>query len=204
MRDLSIRGAGDILGAQQAGFVASVGIEMFMNMLQDEIDKLKGKEIKRNIPTDEQPLLDIETYIPDDYVNDPELKIEIHKKINTIDSYETLNKVKQELEDRFGKVPESLNIYMFSEWFEKLSKAFEIKNIKQNNKFIEITLPEDISMMLNYSNLFMESQKITKNIRFKVSDNNLIIIMDLNNLDKHFIYYLVDLMLLIKNSLTKN
>lgn len=201
MRDLSIRGAGDILGAQQAGFVASVGIEMFMNMLQDEIDRLKGKEVKKVTPTDEQPLLDIETYIPDDYVNDPELKIEIHKKINTIDSYETLNKVKQELEDRFGKVPESLNIYMYSEWFEKLSKAFEIKNIKQNSKLIEITLPEDISMLLNYSNLFIESQKISKNIRFKVNNNNLIIIMDLNNLDKHFIYYLVDLMLLIKSSL---
>lgn len=201
MRDLSIRGAGDILGAQQAGFVASVGIEMFMNMLQDEIDRLKGKEVKKVTPTDEQPLLDIETYIPDDYVNDPELKIEIHKKINTIDSYETLNKVKQELEDRFGKVPESLNIYMYSEWFEKLSKAFEIKNIKQNSKLIEIILPEDISMLLNYSNLFIESQKISKNIRFKVNNNNLIIIMDLNNLDKHFIYYLVDLMLLIKSSL---
>ena len=201
MRDLSIRGAGDILGAQQAGFVASVGIEMFMNMLQDEIDKLKGKEVKKVTPTDEQPLFDIETYIPDDYVNDPELKIEIHKKINTIDSHETLNKVKQELEDRFGKVPESLNIYMYSEWFEKLSKTFEIKNIKQNSKLIEITLPEDISMLLNYSNLFIESQKISKNIRFKVNNNNLIIIMDLNNLDKHFIYYLVDLMLLIKSSL---
>lgn len=201
MRDLSIRGAGDILGAQQAGFVASVGIEMFMNMLQDEIDRLKGKEIKNNVQVDEQPLLDIETYIPDDYVNDSELKIEMHKKINTINSYETLNKVKQELEDRFGKLPESVNIYMYSEWFEKLSKSFEIKKIKQNNRQIEITLPEDISMMLNYSNLFIESQKITKNIRFKVIDNNLIVIIDLNNLDRHFIYYLVDLMILIQNNL---
>ena len=200
MRDLSIRGAGNILGSEQAGFVASVGVEMFMNMLNDEIERLNGKE-KKEERADVQPLLNVETSIPNSYVEDEELKIEIHKKINSIDSKEKLDKVSKELEDRFGKIPESLIVYMYEEWFEKIAQNLDINKVTQSKNTIEIMLPEDISMMLNFANLFADSQKITKNIRFKVVNNNLVIIIDLNNLDKHYIYYLIDMMLLIKRVL---
>ena len=200
MRDLSIRGAGNILGSEQAGFVASVGVEMFMNMLNDEIERLNGKE-KKEERADVQPLLNVETSIPDSYVEEEELKIEIHKKINSIDSKEKLDKVSKELEDRFGKIPESLIVYMYEEWFEKIAQNLDINKVTQSKNTIEIMLPEDISMMLNFANLFADSQKITKNIRFKVVNNNLVIIIDLNNLDKHYIYYLIDMMLLIKRVL---
>ena len=201
MRDLSIRGAGDILGAEQAGFIASVGMEMFMNMLNDEVNRLNGKEVKEISKKDEQPLLDVETYIPDEYVDNEELKIEIHKKINLIDSKEMLDKVGKELEDRFGKLPDSIIVYMYEEWFEKIARKLEIDKVTQTKNYVEITIPEDISLLLNYNDLFIESQKISKNIRFKIQKQTLIIILDLNNLDKHYIYYLIDLMLLIENLL---
>ena len=201
MRDLSIRGAGDILGSQQAGFVASVGVEMFMDMLQEEIEKLKGNNTKKEINEQDQPLIDVDTSISDDYISDSEIKIEMHKKINQIDSLDKLNEVKNEFEDRFGKIPDTIIIYMYSRWFEHLATSLEISNIKQNRQIIQIVLPEDISMLLNYSSLFLESQKISKNIRFKVIKNNLIVILDLNNLDKHFIYYLIDILILIKNNI---
>lgn len=201
MRDLSIRGAGDILGAEQAGFIASVGMEMFMSMLNDEVNRLNGKEVKEISKKDEQPLLDVETYIPDEYVDNEELKIEIHKKINLIDSKEMLDKISKELEDRFGKIPDSIIIYMYEEWFEKMAKNLEIDKVTQTKNYIEITVPEDISLLLNYNDLFIESQKISKNIRFKIKNQNLIVILDLNNLDKHYIYYLIDLILLIESKL---
>lgn len=201
MRDLSIRGAGDILGAEQAGFIASVGMEMFMSMLNDEVNRLNGKEVKEISKKDEQPLLDVETYIPDEYVDNEELKIEIHKKINLIASKEMLDKISKELEDRFGKIPDSVIIYMYEEWFEKMAKNLEIDKVTQTKNYIEITIPEDISLLLNYNDLFIESQKISKNIRFKIKDQNLIVILDLNNLDKHYIYYLIDLILLIESKL---
>lgn len=200
MRDLSIRGAGDILGSEQAGFVASVGIDMFMNMLNEEVERLNGKE-KKEISSDAQPLLNIETFIPDSYVADEEIKIEIHKKINSINSKETLEKVSSELEDRFGKIPDSLIIYMYEEWFEKIAEQMDINKITQTKNTIEMELPEDISMMLNFSDLLASSQKISKNIRFKVVKNNLIIAIDINNLDKHYIYYLIDILLLIQKKL---
>ena len=201
MRDLSIRGAGDILGAEQAGFIASVGMEMFMSMLNDEVNRLKGKEVKEISKQDEQPLLDVETFIPDSYVDNEELKIEIHKKITSIDSKEKIEEISKELEDRFGKIPDSLIIYMYEEWFEKLAKKLEIDKVTQTKLSIEITIPEDISLLLNYNDLFIKSQNISRNIRFKIKGHNLIVILDLNNLDKHYIYYLIDQLLLVENML---
>ena len=84
MRDLSIRGAGDLLGGEQSGFVDSVGVDMFLNMLSDEVDLLKGKKVEHD--TKEQPLIEVSNNISDDYVKEEDLKIEIHKKISEIDS----------------------------------------------------------------------------------------------------------------------
>ena len=203
MRDLAIRGAGDILGSEQAGFVDSVGIEMFSKMLKEEVLKLNGEKIEEKEELTE-PLISVETFVDDNYVNDEELKIEIHKKINSIDSYEKLNEVKQELQDRFGNLSEQLIIYMHEEWFEKLAKDLNIKNIRQTNNFIEIVLNEDITNKIDGEKLFMEAISLTRMIRFSMRLKKLIITLDTVKLDKHFIYYLIDLMNIIKNNLKEN
>ncbi|MDE5539797.1 MAG: transcription-repair coupling factor [Bacilli bacterium] len=143
MRDLSIRGAGDILGSEQAGFVDSVGINLYMQMIEEEMKRLKGEEI----PEDDEPtaLVNVSTHISDDYISDDDIKIEIHSKINEIDSKETLEKIKNEFEDRFGKVSEDLEIYMYEEWFEKLARSLNIKRVTQTKTFIEVELPEEKS-----------------------------------------------------------
>ena len=165
MRDLSIRGAGDILGKQQAGFIESVGIELFLEMLNDSIKKLEGNEKNRETEKRE-PLIEVKTAIEDSYVNEEELKIEIHKKINTIDNYEKLKEVKSELEDRFGKVSEDIIIYMYEEWFEKLAAKINIAGIRQTKNFIEITLSKELTSQLNIDHLFYETTKISRMFRF--------------------------------------
>ena len=200
MRDLSIRGAGDILGSEQAGFVDTIGIEMFLDMLNNEIKILKGEKIEdKNIES--QPLLEVETTIDDNYVKDEELKIEIHQKINDIDSYETLMKTKQELEDRFGNISETMLIYMYEEWFEKMASNIGIKQVKQTKNFIEITLPIELTEKINGQLLFIEASKITRMFRFSLREQKLIITLDTVKLDKHFIYYLIELMEVINKSL---
>ena len=124
MRDLAIRGAGDILGSEQAGFVDSVGINLYMQMIEDEMKRLKGAEVSTE--EDKQSLVDVSTHISDTYTTDDEIKIEIHQMINEVNSMESLKKVKEELEDRFGKVDETMIIYMYEEWFEKLAKTLNI------------------------------------------------------------------------------
>lgn len=199
MRDLSLRGAGDFLGSEQAGFVDSVGIELFTQMLKQEIDKLKGIEVTEEV--DSQPLIEVDTYIDDNYVKEEELKIEIHKKINEIDSYDKLLSVQKELEDRFGKISDKLLIYMYEEWFESLANKLKIKRVKQTNNTVEIMLDKEMLNNINGEQLFLETLKINNNFSFKMLGNNLIITLRIDNLEKHFIYYLIDLLFIIQKSI---
>ena len=198
-RDLSIRGAGDILGSEQAGFIDTVGIELYLKMLNEEVNKLKGIKVEEEKQL-EQPLIDVETTIEDKYVEEVDLKIEIHRKINEIDSYEKLLEIKNELEDRFGNIDESLLIYMHEEWFEKLARKFNITKVRQTNNFIEITLPLELTNNLNGEKLFIEASRLSRMFRFKMVSKCLVITLDIIKLDKHFIYYLIKLMELLEDS----
>lgn len=193
MRDLAIRGAGDLLGSEQAGFVDTVGISLYMKMVEEEMKRLQG-EIVENEELETKSLLNVETHISDDYVSDEDLKIEIHQKINEIDSYDHLLKVKMELEDRFGKINEALEIYMYEEWFEKIAKRLEIHNVRQTEKEVMIELPEKISSQIKGDKLFLEIYNISQNFRLKYENKKIIIVLSLKGLKDHFVYYVVPLM----------
>lgn len=192
-RDLSIRGAGDILGSEQAGFIDSVGIDLYLKMLNDEVNRRKNIEVEDD-DNSSQPLINVSTHIEDSYVKEDELKIEIHKKINEIDSYDKFNEVKSELEDRFGKINEDLIIYMYEEWFEKLASKINIKNVHQTKNSIELVFGEEVVKKLNTENLFMDAFQITNMFRFLSKGTNMVIVLDIIKLEKHPIYYLVELL----------
>ena len=199
MRDLSIRGAGDIIGSEQAGFVDTVGISLYMKMVEEEIKRLNGEKVEEE--DDKPALVNVETAIDDNYVKDEELKIEIHQKINEIDSYEKLLDTKKELEDRFGKVSNELEVYMYEEWFEKISEDLKITKVTQNERFVEIELPEEISSQTKGDKLFLESYNINPNFKFRYFNKRIIISLPLKGLEKHFLYYFVPLLNIIKNDL---
>ena len=199
MRDLAIRGAGDILGSEQAGFIDSIGIDLYLKMLNDEIKKLKGEKVEKEVH-DEQPLLDVSTTIDDKYVEESELKIEIHKMINEIDSYEKLEEVKNNILDRFGKYDENIEIYMYEELFENQAKDIGIEKIRQTRNFIEIMLSKDLTSNIDGQRLFLELSKLSRMFRFKMFLNKLVITLDTVNLDKHYIYYLIDFVKILNDS----
>ena len=193
-RDLSIRGAGDILGSEQAGFIDTVGIDLYLKMLQDEIDRLKGITPKEEIIQNEKPLLDVSTHISDNYTEDDNLKISIHKQINTIDSLEKLKEVQTDLEDRFGTLDETIIIYMYQEWFEKMAKELEIEKVNHTRNSLELVFSKEMTSKIDGEKLFVAAFNITPMFRFKMLQERLIIILDTIKLEKHYVYYLVDLL----------
>ena len=197
MRDLAIRGAGDILGSEQAGFVDSVGINLYMQMIEDEMKRLKGAEVSKE--EDKQSLVDVSTHISDNYTTDDEIKIEIHQMINEVNSMESLKKVKEELEDRFGKVDETMIIYMYEEWFEKLAKTLNITKVTQTERFVEVELPEELSSHIKADKLFLESYNINPNLKFAYLNKKIKITLMLKPNDKHFLYTFVPVLELIKD-----
>ena len=205
MRDLSLRGAGDILGDDQSGFVSEVGLDLYMRLIEDEIKRLKGEIVEEEIDDDkDNSLIDVNTHSDDTYVSDESLKIEIHKKINEIDSYDKLLEIKKELEDRFGKISSDLEIYMYEEWFEKIALRLGIDQVVQNRLWVEIRLKPEIVNKIKFDKLFIEAYDICSKFQFKTVHNFVVIHLNITKLEKHFIYYIVDILNLIFKELEKS
>ena len=200
MRDLSIRGAGDLLGSEQAGFVDTVGISLYMKMIEEEMRRLKGE----NVETDDESesLVKVETHISDQYVSDEEVKIEIHKMINEIDSYQKLEDVRKNLEDRFGKITKEMEIYMYEEWFEKLAERLKITKVIQNNLYVLLWLPEETSNKVKGDKLFLQAFNINQKFEIKYENNQIGIKLNIVNNEKHFLYYIVPLLQKIADDLS--
>ena len=202
MRDLSIRGAGDILGREQSGFIDTIGIDLYLKMLNDAVRKSKGEVIEDSVDDskkNDKPLISVSTHIDDKYVSDGELKIAIHKKINEVDSYDSFCNVKEELEDRFGKLSEDLIIYMYEEWFENMAKRLNITDVVDCNNYVDITLPKDISSKISGEELFNESYSISRNFRFSYNNGCIHVILDKINLNKHYLMFLIAILIKINN-----
>ena len=200
MRDLSIRGAGDLLGSEQAGFIDSVGIEMFTKLIEDTLNELHG--IKTEEPEEnDKTLINVDTHIEESYVSDESIRIEIHQLINQIRDYESLTKIKNEIEDRFGKIDDKLEIYMYEEWFEKLATKLKIKNVIQTKTFIELYIPQEISSKVNGEKLFLKLYSINNKFSIRYFNKQIIIKLPIINLEKHYLYYLVELLQEIANDI---
>ncbi|EYT95875.1 transcription-repair coupling factor [Enterococcus mundtii] len=107
MRDLSIRGAGNLLGAQQHGFIDAVGFDMYSQMLSEAVARKQGKN-QQTEKTSVELDLGVDAYLPESYVSDQRQKIEIYKRIRELDSQEMLEELEADLLDRFGEYPEEV------------------------------------------------------------------------------------------------
>lgn len=106
LRDLEIRGAGNLLGAEQHGFIASVGFDLYTEMLADAIRRLRGEAVT----TAPNPTIEIEVdaYLPDGFVPDPRQKIEVYKRLVSARRIQEIEELADEIQDRFGVPPESV------------------------------------------------------------------------------------------------
>lgn len=193
MRDLAIRGAGDLLGSEQAGFVDTVGLELYMQMINDEIKRLNG-EVVHEDDENQNPLIEVANHISDEYVHEESLKIEIHKLINEIEDEKSLELIKKEIEDRFGKISKVMDIYMHEEWFEKLANKLGITKVLQNETYIEVELPEEISNQIDGEKLFLIIFNINPKFRLRYKFKRIYITLPLVNLENHFVYYMIRLL----------
>ena len=200
-RDLSIRGAGDILGSEQAGFIDSVGVDLYLKMLNEEVNHLS---VDNEEPEEGKALIDVTTHIDDNYVDEDVLKIEIHQKINTIIDEASYNLVKEELEDRFGKLSDDMLLYMHEEWLESLFSQLGIKKVRQSKNSIEIFFPEEVVEKIDVEELFVDAFNITKMFRFISRGTHFSIILDIIKLEKHPVYYLIELLTKVNLKVNKS
>ncbi len=198
MRDLSIRGAGELLGSSQSGFISSIGIDLYMDMINEEISKMQGKE-KIEVSNTDKSLLNISTTIPVEYVDDESLRIEIHKIINSIISKETFENAKNELEDRFGKLNKDIINYMYEEWFQREADYLKIENIRYIYNNVEIELPDTLSNNIDGEKLFFQMYNINPKFQIKYVNKRIKISLNIFNRNTDYVKDLLDLLLTVKN-----
>ena len=159
MRDLSIRGAGNILGSLQSGFIDSVGFEMYSQLLEEAIAKKQGKETKRQ-KSNAEINLQIDAYLPSDYISDERQKIEVYKRIREIDNRVNYEHLQDELIDRFGEYPDVV-AYLLEIGLVKsyLDQAFvELAERKQESVSIRF---EKISQQIYLTQDYFEALSTT-------------------------------------------
>ncbi|GGA70926.1 transcription-repair coupling factor [Ornithinibacillus halotolerans] len=174
MRDLSIRGAGNLLGAQQHGFIDSVGFDMYNQMLTEAIEaKKQGKEIEEVKPFNPEITLTIDAYIPDTYIKDERQKIDMYKQFQTIRSKEDIIDLQDELLDRFGDFPTEVeNLFIVSE-LRWLAKKERVESIHEKNNKIELLVSEERSQLIDGSKIFELANEYGREIMLGTEQNKL-------------------------------
>ncbi len=195
MRDLSIRGAGDLLGRDQAGFIDSIGVNMYLDLIKEEVEGKKYDE--DDITESKETLLNVSTHIGSEYTDDSEVIISLHKKINGITNKKELLEVLSEIKDRFGITNHDLELYAHEKYIEKLLIADNIKISENDNLKIVLKISKQSYKNINIEQLFVKTINITTKFNFTYKNDNIFITLLKASLDKNYLYYIENLLEII-------
>ena len=136
MRDLELRGAGNILGPEQSGFLSSVGYEVYLNLLTEAVAEVKGETVLEK--TECLVDIDVSAYIPESYISDGNTRIQMYKKIAGILDVSDSYLVEEELEDRFGDIPDATKMLIDVAMIRSEARKMGISEIGKKNERILI------------------------------------------------------------------
>ncbi len=168
MRDLDIRGAGNLLGGEQSGFISEIGFEMYHRILDEAIQELKDKEFKdvyeeeepRDYVTDCQIETDLELLIPDDYITNIRERLSLYKELDSIESEESLMAYQEKLIDRFGPLPKQVSGLMNAIRMRWLAKKAGFEKVVMRNQRLTAYFIKD------QESLYYQSEEFTNILRF--------------------------------------
>jgi transcription-repair coupling factor (superfamily II helicase) len=164
MRDLAIRGAGNLLGAEQHGHIASVGFELYTQMLKEAIQDQQGLKVEEK-EFDPEIELNADAYLPTDYIGDEKQKIEIYKKIRAVRTLDEARDLEEEIEDRFGDLPQPVMNLLRVARIRAYAIQYRIESIKQEGFEIHAKLHPDQNQVVDGQRLFRLAQQFPGRIR---------------------------------------
>ena len=167
MRDLSIRGAGNLLGRQQHGFINSVGYDLYTQMLNEAVAKKRGRNSAHKVNS--RIVLNIEAYLPNDYINDAQQKIEMYKRIRQMANEDQCKVIERNLVDRFGKYPLAVKSLLLIGQIKMYADRALIKNIHRIGDRITVIMSKTGTHLYSSAD-FLKAIAKTK---FKASINEI-------------------------------
>ena len=143
LRDLEIRGTGNILGPQQHGHIAAVGYNMYCKLLEETVQSLKGEEVEETIET--RISLPVEAYLPDEYVPDSRQKVSLYKKISALKTEMDRKELEEEMMDRYGRILEPVEMLLEIAELKQLCQKLGVDAIVAGKQQVKITFDIDKS-----------------------------------------------------------
>lgn len=168
MRDLSIRGAGNLLGKQQHGFIDSVGYDLYSQMLADAVRKKQGKKVQHR--SDSEISLGIEGFLPSSYIEDEQQKIEFYKRLRLADSHAALVDIQDDLIDRFGDYPVEVDNLIQITDLKIAADHAQVEKIERRDNFLNVIMTKEASQKLTGEHIF-EALSVTR-LRATVAESN--------------------------------
>ena len=164
MRDLTIRGAGDLLGPNQSGFINTVGIDYYIEMLNEAIAEKKGIKKEEKAPR-VKPKVTVDSYIPQSFAPVENEKISLYKQIDAIDSAKELEDFADEVKDNYGHLPKSVAMLFEKKRLELLINEPLVESFKEIRTGSEIIFSKEFSQTLDGLKLFETYSSISKDIK---------------------------------------
>ncbi|MFA5719767.1 MAG: transcription-repair coupling factor [Acholeplasmataceae bacterium] len=195
MRDLAIRGAGDLLGEEQSGFIDSVGLETYLRMLEEVINEKKGIKVDKTVIDDETILSD--RHIKESYISNDDVRLEIHKRISSVNTLNDLNNLTIELKDRFGQIDDELMEYMYEKLFRKLSSKLGVEKVNKTKLDLSLQLSVKASKFTDGEKLFSAINKVDSQIKLSYLHERIHITLIFDHTDKHYLYKMIEYLSLI-------
>ena len=195
MRDLDIRGAGNILGAEQSGFIAEMGYEMYQKIINDAMQELKSGEFKDLFQKDEQTKKqeeetsrdcsiesDLHLLIPDTYVSSPAERLSLYKRLDELNEEKEMDDFRREISDRFGPVPDVVEELIRTKHLRKIAAqiGFE-KMILKNNQLVGHFISDQESPYFQsdqFMNIIKYAQSNPNRVRLKEKKDKLTILIN--------------------------
>jgi transcription-repair coupling factor (superfamily II helicase) len=195
MRDLSIRGAGNLLGSQQHGFIDSVGFDLYAQMLQEAIEE-KQTGIKKEDNKDLEILLPFDAYLPDSYIPDGFQKIQMYKRVKAVDSEKEYEVLIDELMDRFGNMPIEAERLLRVSRMKVWAKQAGVESIKEKHGQLIVKLTPSGTSSTNGAMLVESSMVYGRAVGFQIDNQQqLLITIDGKKTGKHHPFDVLDQMM---------
>ncbi len=146
LRDMEIRGVGDILGRSQWGHVTAIGYELYQQMLKDAVDKLQGKEPA--VEMEPEIIMNIDAYVPEDYCPDQHLRLGLYKRLSSAGA-EELDDIMLELEDLYGPLPAPVKVLIVIAELREQMKKLNIRKLERSNNRLRLLIERDSILNLD-------------------------------------------------------
>lgn len=183
MRDLAIRGAGNLLGQQQSGFIDSVGYDMYSEMLKEAVECRQGKRKPSKAVIDREAGLDwnvnLEAYLPADYIEDESQKIQIYQAIRKITSMETYRDMQDVLIDRFGPYPDEVAHLLDVSLIRSFAAEVGLRSIEATRRALLLTFSRQASEWLKGPTVFQVLQDVPFKAQVQLENQQLKITLDI-------------------------